>query len=497
MERVRQQLAARQERFLTIAERSIYGNSSSPYLALLRHAGCELGDLRRLVESEGLEGTLRALADKGVYLTFEEIKGRQDAVRGSARFSFRPTDFDNPVVRPHVTIYSGGSGGRPTRTRYSLAYFGERATSIAVVLEAHGVRRPRQSFWWPVPVAWILASAMLDHPAVGWFYPVYPLPPVVHWAARLLKVVGGIAGCAVPSPQRGDGGVPEPLLTWLTTQLRVDRPLILWAVPSAAVRLASAARESGLDLSRLTFMIGGEPITPARRQQIETAGAQVIGVYSSVELGGLSYACAAPLATDDVHLMVDRFAVVQRPRMSGSGGPVVDAMLFTTLSPVAGKIALNAETGDYAHVEERACGCLLGQLGMHTHISEIRSFEKLTSEGVTFARSNLEQILEEVLPARFGGSSVDYQLAEEEAQGGVAHLVLRVRPSVGEIDEATVRATLFEAIGRGSLVDQYHVGLWRHADTLEIRRETPVATQAGKVLPFHLLRRADGTPPRP
>ena len=54
-----------------------------------------------------------------------------------------------------------------------------------------------------------------------------------------------------------------------------------------------------------------------------------------------------------------------------------------------------------------------------------------------------------------------------------------------------MRAALFEAIGQGGPVDQYHVGLWRDADTIEIRREAPVATGAGKVLPFHLLRRTD------
>jgi hypothetical protein len=485
-QQVRHQFLTRGARFLSLVERAVYSYPASPYLALLRHVGCELGDFQLLVRSEGVEGALRILADRGVYLTFEELKGRTPTVRGSRQFTFPAANFDNPLVRPHVVIYSGGSGGRPTRTRYSLEYFEERAVSIAAVLDAHGVRRPRQAFWWPVPVAWILAAAKLDHPATGWFYPVHPLPPVVRWAARYLALVGWLAGCPVPSPRRGDGDPPSYLLGWLAEQLTSDRPLVLWGVPSAGVRLASAASAAGLDLRGLTFMVGGEPMTERRRQQMEAAGAQVIAVYSSVELGGLSYSCATPSASDDVHLMTDRFALVQRPRAASVGGPIVDALLFTTLSPGAGKIAINTETGDYAYAEERACGCPLGALGLSTHLSGIRSFEKVTGEGTSFVRSNLERVLEDVLPARFGGTSVDYQLAEEETVDGMTRLVLRVRPSVGSLDEALLRTTLLDAMGRGGLVDRYHAGLLRQAGSITIRREAPVATRAGKVLPFQL-----------
>ena len=38
-----------------------------------------------------------------------------------------------------------------------------------------------------------------------------------------------------------------------------------------------------------------------------------------------------------------------------------------------------------AQIEQRPCGCLLGALGLTTHLSEIRSFEKLTGAGMTFA----------------------------------------------------------------------------------------------------------------
>ena len=133
---------------------------------------------------------------------------------------------------------------------------------------------------------------------------------------------------------------------------------------------------------------------------------------------------------------------------------------------------------------------------MRTHLSEMRSFEKLTGEGVTFARSNLMEIMEEELPARFGGTGLDYQLAEEEASDGRTRMTLRVSPSVGPLDEDALRAAFLNALGRGSLAEKYSADLWRSADTLDIRRERPLATRAGKVLPFHLQARTESSSTR-
>jgi hypothetical protein len=164
--------------------------------------------------------------------------------------------------------------------------------------------------------------------------------------------------------------------------------------------------------------------------------------------------------------------------------------LLTTLSPLAPKIGLNVELGDHADVEDRHCGCLLDSLGARTHISNIRSFEKLTGGGVTFARSTLEQILDETLPATFGGSGTDYQVAEEESPDGATRLVLRVHPDVGPCDPAEVRNTLLDALARGGIHDRYMAEMWRGADAIDVRRSAPLATSAGKVLPFHLVKRS-------
>jgi hypothetical protein len=57
-------------------------------------------------------------------------------------------------------------------------------------------------------------------------------------------------------------------------------------------------------------------------------------------------------------------------------------------------------------------------LGWTTHLRDIRSQEKLTAGGMTFLDTDLIRVLEEVLPARFGGAPTDYQLVEEEAEEG-------------------------------------------------------------------------------
>ena len=481
-------ISSRERQIVTLVERSVYRHPSSPYRALLRHAGCVPGDFRHLVAQDGVEGALKELAGRGVYLTFDELKGRTEVRRGTLRLTIEPGALDNPLSSPIISQYTSGSGGRPGRVRHSLASLRGRAVSLAMTLAAHGVDRPELVFWWPSPTTHMIIDGVLGYPSVGWFYPVHPLPLPARIIGRHLAVLGRIGGYRFPPPRYCDLATPERMVSWIARRLDAGRSLVFWTMASSAARVSVEATERGLDLRRLTFVLAGEPVTEARRRLLEASGARVIVQYSSVETAGLSYGCATPSAADDVHLSTERYAVVQQQRAVSLDGPQVEALLFTTLSPSSPAIMLNAETGDYARVEERSCGCLLGGLGLRTHISEIRSFEKLTGEGVTLARSSLLRILEDVLPARFGGTSLDYQLAEEEAPGGTTRVVLRVSPAVGAIDHATLRATLLDKLGRGSTVDRYQADVWRNASTVEIRREPPLATRAGKVLPFHLVK---------
>ena len=66
---IQRRLARRAADFLDLARRAVYAHPGSPYRLLLKHAGCEYGDLERLVRTQGLEETLNVLFRQGVFLT--------------------------------------------------------------------------------------------------------------------------------------------------------------------------------------------------------------------------------------------------------------------------------------------------------------------------------------------------------------------------------------------------------------------------------------------
>ena len=496
---IRERLQACDRRFLTSAARTIYGNPRSPYLALLRSVGCEPGDLHALVGQEGLDGALGVLAARGVYLTLDELKGRSEVVRGSARFWFTRDQFDNHTIRAHYATYTGGTRGRPTRIGRTLGQVEYAAATTSAVLRAHALERPRTVIWQTAPVGWLLCLARIGLPATDWFHPIQPLPSRVRMAGALFRAVGRVSGVRFPTPRYADLRQPERMAGWLGDRRAEGRQIAMTTIASMATRTAIAANERGIALDHVAFIATSEPTTAVRRAHIEASGARAIVHYAAAEAPNLTYSCATPAAPDDVHLMTDCYATVERVRPATVGGPEVRALLISSLNPEAGTILLNAELGDYAHLEQRSCGCALDALGLRTHLSEIRSFEKLTGEGVTFARGSLERLLEEILPARFGGTSLDYQLVEEEAAAGATRVSLRVHPRVGPLHPDTVVACALDELRRGGLVDRHQADLWQVAGTLAVVREAPLATAVGKVMPLHLIRRRpDGeraTPP--
>jgi hypothetical protein len=145
--------------------------------------------------------------------------------------------------------------------------------------------------------------------------------------------------------------------------------------------------------------------------------------------------------------------------------------------------------GDQAVVGARACGCPLEGLGWVTHLHTVRSYEKLTAGGMTFLDTDVIRVLEEVLPARFGGGPTDYQLLEDEAADGRPRLRLLVHPAVGPRDPAALVEAFLAAISGGEGAARVMGLLWREAGFLQVERRAPLSTGAGKVLHLHLGRR--------
>jgi hypothetical protein len=272
--------------------------------------------------------------------------------------------------------------------------------------------------------------------------------------------------------------------------LREGQTPCLLTFASSAVQLCQAALEAGLDLRGAHLILGGEPSTSARLAVIRRAGATAQPHYASSECGPIGYGCLAPEAPDDVHLLHDRHALIQAGPDGSSTGLPATALLVTSLRPTVPFVFLNVSMGDQARVVRRRCGCPLESLGWTTHLHTIRSYEKLTAGGMTFLDSDVIRILEEFLPARFGGGPADYQLLEDEAHDGRPRVRLRVHPAVGPVDCRAVTESFLSAIGGGSGVERVMGLQWRESTLVEVERRPPMIAPTGKILHLHQATRA-------
>lgn len=115
---VREMVLHREANFLELMGKAVFAASEENSLnALLRHAGCEHGDLVRLVQSRRLEGALGALCESGVYMTHDEFKGHVPLQRGALRIDVDSSDLANPLYKPTLEASSSGSRSRGTVTR--------------------------------------------------------------------------------------------------------------------------------------------------------------------------------------------------------------------------------------------------------------------------------------------------------------------------------------------------------------------------------------------
>ena len=273
--------------------------------------------------------------------------------------------------------------------------------------------------------------------------------------------------------------------------MNTPRGMVVDAFASSALRLVLAAEEAGIALGDVVFSVVGEPLTSAKRRAIEARGFRVLSRFSFAELGNCAWQCPVGREADDLHVLTDRVAVRQHLRPVSPDGAEARALLFTSLVPYARHVLLNVESGDEAQLEERPCGCFLERAGLRLHMHTIRSFEKLTAEGLTYLGPGLADLLEEDLPRLFGGDSRHYQLVEAEDGSGLTRLFLLVSPAVGPLDEAAVRHAVLREMARRHLVPTYGrvvQRVWEDAGTLRVLRREPLPTASGKILHLHLDR---------
>jgi len=203
----------------------------------------------------------------------------------------------------------------------------------------------------------------------------------------------------------------------------------------------------------------------------------------------VGWGCAAPANTDEIHVNQHLLALVSHPDPLNDNGPEIHPLLGTTVHPGAPSLYINVENGDYATLEETDCECALGKVGLKLHLHHIRSFEKFTSEGINYfygdRHGDLFQLLEEEIPSEFGGLPGHYQLVEEEDIDGQTRLTLLVHPEVGSLNEESLLLRLQERLGKGSVDNRLNSKLLKGAGSFRIRREVPLTSPRGKILPLH------------
>ncbi len=491
---IEEALASREQNFLAQLQDAVFANPGSPYRALLDHAGIELGDVTRLVREHGLEGALEQLFDNGVRVTLDELKGRRTIERQGLSLSVGPDDFENPRVGVTFTARTGGSRGPGTAVKIDIDLLEYEIAYDWLLVAAHdGLHNRPVALWRPI-VAGLkepLRFAKRGVKVEKWFA-LNELGRSTGTTKRSLMttytlLASRLWGTAMPFPEYVPAEDALKVARWLALKTAQGTPAFISANATSSVRLCLAAREHALDISGTVFRIGGEPYTEAKAAAVAERGCRAIGNYSITEIGRVGVACGEPQALDDVHLVTDKLAVIQREQTVGGSGRRVGALQFTSLHPRARKILINVEFGDYGVLERRDCGCPLGRIGLAQHVHTIRSYEKLTSEGVNFLGSDLLRLLEEVLPARFGGSSSDYQLVEQEVEG-LPKIEVVVSPRLGSLDEAGVVATVLDALGEPGRGERGMARIWSHGNTLRVVRREPYITGAGKVLPLHVVR---------
>ncbi len=496
---IRFQMENRERHFLELAQRVIFSNPANPYYEMFRLAGCSYEDLVEAVHRDGLESTLASLHRQGVYLLHDEFKGKKPIVRSNREIAVSPDSFRNPLVKRGVETASSGSRSAAARTPKSTpqrlhweAYLSLGIREFGVAGRAHLQLRPILPSGDGLTLS--VSYSRLGCPVEEWYSTYARSLDSIHYqtATRALVWLARRFGERVPYPTYLPPNDYAPVVEWIARRVEQGVPCAVSCAPSPAVRVAAAAAEKGLDLRGTLFLVAGEALTDAKRRVIEAAGAEVYPRYPVSELGPVTWACRQMRTGNRGHLFHDSVAVISYRRVAPLSGIEVDSLLFTTLLPFAGLVLLNVEMDDAGILERTTCDCTFSRAGFTTQIRDIFSYGKLTGQAVTLVGTDILRVLEETLPARFGGGPTDYQLVEEDG-ATQARVILRVSRRVPLASCEAVRDCFLAELrrfpgGTGAL------RIWRSTDALEVVHEDPVATRTGKVLPLHLLGMAGRSP---
>lgn len=499
---IKKRVESREENFLNFVEKGVFGYSRSPYLKLLEPRRIQFSDLKNWVAKDGIEGSLRTLENEGVYFTVDEFKGKVPVVRNGVEFWCQEGMFDNPFLSYVYEVRSGATRSAGTRVRIDFDYLHQRSLYDALLLNIHGCLKAPIANWFPVfpgapGINSSLRFAHIGNAARRWFSQVPEDRLNVNWekkwGTKLIFTLGKLHGCPLAEPEYVPLDEAIKVARWATEALQESERCVVYTFAASAVRICIAAAENNLNIKGTKFLVTGEPLTPQKRKEIEALGGSPVPVYGISEAGVIAAGCDQTHAESDrCHLYKDTTAIISHRQSVPHSDLFVDSYLFSTLLYESPKLLLNVGMGDYGDLSEQKCDCTFGQVGFTTHLSGIRSYEKLTGEGVTFVDTDFIRIIERELPERFGGRSTDYQLVEKEDSRGLTHLQLLVSPRVGEIQETEVLEKFLNLLKRAEdspeSWSQSGTEMWKQSNMVQIVREFPIPTVSGKILPFFVSK---------
>jgi len=489
-------IQAREQNLLSLLERAVFGRPESPYNFLFREAHCEPGDVRQLITKEGVDAALASLYDAGVSVSFDELKGRAPIVRGGKTFPTTAESFDNPLVAREYEGESSGSTGKATSIKAGLAHIASQTPMMLLSQHANGTIGSPTIVYRPGPPCntatnIILRHIIIENPVRRWFSPITSSDTRSPLRFRVAGMMTPrlVRLCGSPFPKMDVVPFKNALIVARAAQAYVvaEGKCLVRCSVSAALTVSIAAAENGVDLTGVTFNGSGEPPSPGKTKGINASGARYVTSYSMTEAGPLGAACARGSDATDVHVLRDKISLLQRMQMPTSGDEPIGVFFLTALLATGPKILINVASDDFGILEERNCGCPLGDLGLHQHLRRIRSAGKLTGRGITLVASDIVHIIEDILPGEFGGTAQDYQLVEEEDGTGATHLHLLVSPSVRLADEDAPARTLLEALSRGTPGASLQSAVLRSAGAVRVRRQQPPVGPRGKLPAFRTV----------
>jgi hypothetical protein len=493
-ETIKVRMENREENFLKVVEKAVYGYKRSPYQKLLNRAGYNYSDVKNLVLNNGLEPALKTLREEGVYVSYEESKGKKPIIRKGKTITTNEPDFHNPHNSNYYEGRTGTTRGSGTKIQMNFDFLEQRTAYEVVLNDIYGIQDTPRGVWLHVlPVIAginrILRNAKSGAETTKWFTPMDPRENIVHRVNGLILnamlIEGRLLGKKLPKPEFVNPKDAIMIAKWISSTLKEFGICIFFTSPGLAVRICNEAEKSGLELDGAIFNLGGEPLTKAKLKIIKSLGGSVINHYVMSESGSIGYGCKNPKYADEVHFFKDSLALIQHKRMVEHSETVVDSILLTSLLSSAPRILLNMETDDFGILESRDCGCEFQKFGFTDHIHNIRSFSKLTGEGVTFLGTKLIKVLEEDMPRLYGGGPIDYQVVEKENSRGLTQLIINVSLDVGDINEEELKKNFLDLLnpsGRNTNID-----MWDKADSLVVKRGPPFLTRSGKIMPIHIL----------